>query len=93
MDGERGSIETVQNLQIPAGNGQAIPLAAVATLRYDLEQTTVMRRSRMPTITLKADIVGSLQPATVATQLEPSVEAFRQKLPVGYNIEVAGTVE
>ncbi len=52
-----------------------------------------MRRSRMPTITLKADIVGSLQPATVATQLEPSVEAFRQKLPVGYNIEVAGTVE
>ncbi len=56
QDDERGSIDTVQNLQLPAGNGSAVPLAAVATLRYDLEQPTVIRRDRVPTITLKAGI-------------------------------------
>ena len=29
-DAERGSIETLQNLQLMAGNGKSIPLAAVA---------------------------------------------------------------
>lgn len=93
MDDERGSIETVQNLQIPSGSGQVIPLSAVATVRYDLEQPTVIRRSREPTITVKAGIVGRLQPDTVSQQLAPAVQAFRDKLPVGYHIDVAGTVE
>ena len=93
MDSERGSIETVRDLQIATGSGDAIPLAAIANLRYDLEQPTVMRRSRMPTITLKAGILGPSQPDTVVRELEPSVQAFRDKLPVGYNLAVAGTVE
>lgn len=92
-DAERGSIETLQNLQIPAGNGQAIPLTSIANLRYDLEQPTVMRRGRIPTITLKAGIVGTAQPATIAAELEPAVQAFRDKLPVGYSVVTGGTVE
>src|SRR5512143_3139808 len=40
-DVERGSIETPQNLQIMAGNGKAIPIAAVANFSYDLEQPLV----------------------------------------------------
>lgn len=93
LDDERGSIETVQNLQIPSGSGQVIPLSSVATVRYDLEQPMVVRRNREPTITLKAGIVGKIQPATVSQQLAPAVHAFREKLPVGYKIAVAGTVE
>ena len=52
-DGERGSVETLQNLQLPAANGQSVPLAAVASFGYGLEQPTIWRRSRLPTITLK----------------------------------------
>mgnify|MGYP002682433721 CR=1 FL=1 len=70
-----------------------MPLAAVATLRYDLEQPTVLRRSRIPTITLKAGILTAAQPATVVRDLEPSVQSFRTKLPVGYSVNTAGTVE
>ena len=93
QDDERGSIDTVQNLQLPAGNGSSVPLAAVATLRYDLEQPTVIRRNRMPTITLKASIATPEQPDTVVRQLEPSVQEFRKKLPVGYDVVTGGTVE
>jgi multidrug efflux pump subunit AcrB len=62
QDAERGSIETLQNLQIPTRNGESIPLAAVADFRYDLEQPTVWRRDRLPTITVKAGMVGSTLP-------------------------------
>lgn len=33
---ERGSIETLQNLQLPATNGKAVPLSAIANFRYEL---------------------------------------------------------
>ena len=90
---ERGSIETLRNLQLSGTSGQSVPLAAVATFRYELEQPTIWRRSRLPTITLKAGILDSTQPATVVDQLKPQVEAFQSKLPPGYSVAVGGAVE
>lgn len=90
---ERGSIETLQNLQLSGSNGQSVPLAAVATFRYELEQPTIWRRSRLPTITLKAGILDSVQPATVVDQLTAPIAEFGKKLPVGYHIAVGGSVE
>lgn len=90
---ERGSIETLQNLQLPGTNGKSVPLSAVANFRYELEQPTIWRRDRIPTITLKAAVVGPTQPATIVEQLRPQVEAFQKGLPVGYTVEIGGSVE
>jgi multidrug efflux pump subunit AcrB len=70
-----------------------VPLSAVATLRYDLEQPMAIRRGRVPTITLKAGILTAAQPDTVVRDLEPIVEKFRDRLPVGYSVVTGGTVE
>ena len=90
---ERGSIDTLQNLQLPGSNGQSVPLAAVATFRYELEQPVIWRRARQPTITVKAGIIGETQPDTVVKELERTVEAFRARLPAGYRVVVGGSVE
>jgi multidrug efflux pump len=90
---ERASIETLQNLQIPGRSGASIPLAAVATFRYELEQPAVWRRSRLPTITISAGIADSTQAATVVQQLAPAIEAFAAALPAGYAVATAGSVE
>ncbi|OYX92295.1 MAG: ACR family transporter, partial [Novosphingobium sp. 35-62-5] len=90
---ERGSIETLRNLQLPGSNGNSVPLAAVANFQYQLEQPTIWRRSRVPTITLSAGVLGSVQPATVVSQLTPAVNAFSKKLPAGYQVEIGGSVE
>ena len=90
---ERGSIETLRNLQLSGTNGQSVPLAAVATLRYELEQPTIWRRSRLPTITLKAGIIDGLQPDTVVNQLKGKIDEFGAKLPPGYSIATGGSVE
>jgi multidrug efflux pump subunit AcrB len=92
-DEERGSIETLQNLQLMAGDGKAIPLAAVANFHYELEQPLVWRRSRLPTVTVQAGIIGPTQPATVVQQLSGRVDEFKRTLPAGYRVEIGGPVE
>ena len=93
QNSERGSIETLQNLQLPASNGKSVPLSAVVRFHYELEQPTIWRRSRLPTITLKASVESDLQPATVVTQLASQMMDFNNTLPPGYSVVVGGTVE
>ncbi|MBX4871861.1 efflux RND transporter permease subunit [Rhizobium bangladeshense] len=90
---ERDSIQTLENLQLSTSNGKVVPLSAVANFRYELEQPTIWRRDRQPTITLKAAVIGSTQPATIVDQLKPKVGEFQKSLPVGYKIEIGGAVE
>ncbi|TWA67385.1 multidrug efflux pump subunit AcrB [Azospirillum brasilense] len=90
---ERSSIETLRNLQIAIPDGRTVPLGEVATMRYDLEQPVVWRRTRLPTITVQADLVPPLQAATVVQQLAPAVDELRRSLPPGYTVEAGGTVE
>lgn len=84
---------TVEDLQLDSSNGQQIPLSSVATFDYQLEQPTIWRRARAATITLKAGVLGDIQPATIVQRLEPEVTAFRNSLPQGYSVEIGGAVE
>ena len=90
---ERASIDTLRDLQLIGLGGQTVPLGAVATLRYEIEQPTIWRRSRLPTITLQASIRDDVQPNTVVEQLAPRVASFAKGLPGGYAVTVGGTVE
>ncbi|MBV6826610.1 efflux RND transporter permease subunit [Pseudomonas sp. PD9R] len=93
VDAERGSPETLQNLQIVTPGGTSIPLLAFATVRYELEQPLVWRRDRRPTITIKAAVVGEIQPTDLVTILKPDIEKFAAGLPAGYKVATGGTVE
>ena len=93
QNSERGSIETLQNLQLPASNGKSVPLSVVARFHFELEQPTIWRRVRLPTITLKAGVVGDIQPATVVTQLATQIADFNTALPLGYSVIAGGAVE
>jgi multidrug efflux pump subunit AcrB len=90
---ERASIDTLRNLQLTGLNGQSVPLGALAILRYEIEQPTIWRRSRLPTITLKASILDTTQPKTVVDQLASDVAGFARQLPAGYSVAVGGSVE
>ncbi|UHD47700.1 efflux RND transporter permease subunit [Aureimonas altamirensis] len=92
-DAERGSIDTLQNLQLPGSSGQSVPLAAIASFSYEMEQPVIWRRSRLPTITVQAAVQGSVQPDTVVRQLTPAVAEFSERLPAGYNVAIGGAVE
>jgi multidrug efflux pump subunit AcrB len=92
-DAERGSPETLQNLQIVTPSGTSIPLLAFATVRYELEQPLVWRRDRKPTITLKAAVRDDMQPTDLVKELKPEIDKFAAALPTGYKVATGGTVE
>ncbi|MBX8485969.1 efflux RND transporter permease subunit [Pseudomonas cichorii] len=92
-DAERGTPETLQNLQIVTPAGTSIPLLAFATVGYELEQPLVWRRDRKPTITVKGAVRDEIQPTDLVNQLKPEIDKFASALPVGYKVATGGTVE
>ncbi|MDQ0390785.1 efflux RND transporter permease subunit [Labrys monachus] len=90
---QRDSLETLENLQISLTGGTVVPLRAVATIGYAMEQPIVWRRSRLPTVTVSAAVVGDIQPATVVQHLQAKIAAFSAQLPPYFKLEVGGAVE
>jgi multidrug efflux pump len=90
---ERARLALLENLSVPTRTGRSIPLAQIARIHYELEEGVIWRRDRLPTITVRADIYGATQPATVTARLEPRLDAGRATLPAGYFIQVGGAVE
>jgi multidrug efflux pump subunit AcrB len=89
---DRGDLQALRDLQLQAGNGQSVPLAQIATFRYGLEESIIWRRSRLPTITVQAEVVPGVQAATVTKELAAPIAKLADELPPGYRIEVGGAV-
>ncbi|HET9485583.1 MAG TPA: efflux RND transporter permease subunit [Xanthomonadales bacterium] len=90
---ERAQLQLIESLAVPTASGRSIPLAQIATVGYGFEEGIIWRRDRLPTVTVRGDIYGKLQPATVVAQLLPVLEPIRAKLPPGYLLQTGGAVE
>jgi multidrug efflux pump len=87
------SIEEISKLNVFSSTGKAVPLMQIAKPELVFEPGVMWRENRNYAVTINADIVGKLQPATITAQINPLLEPLRAKLPAGYSINVAGSVE
>jgi multidrug efflux pump subunit AcrB len=92
-DGSRVSLDTLATLQVPVPGGRTVALSQFASFRFDQEQPLLWRRDRLPTLTVLADVANGDTPEAAVAALEPQIAAMNAALPVGYEIEVGGTVE
>jgi multidrug efflux pump len=90
---ERAQLSLLHSLAVPTLSGQSVPLMQIAKIEYGLEDGIIWRRNRLPTVTVRGDIYGGIQPPTVTAQILPKLETVRAKMPSGYLLEVGGTVE
>ncbi|KGT47533.1 MULTISPECIES: efflux RND transporter permease subunit [Acinetobacter] len=90
---ERVDVGSLSSLAVPTSSGKFVSLAQIAKIEYGFEEGLIWHRNRLPTITVRADIRTSLQPATVVNELKPELDQLHAKMPNGYLIEVGGTVE
>ena len=90
---ERGRPSNLADLSIPGPDGRIVPLAQVATVEPGFEEGVVWRRNRIPTVTVRANLYGDVQPAVVVAQLAGRIDSIRAELPLGYRIETGGAVE
>ncbi|WP_105103385.1 efflux RND transporter permease subunit [Microbulbifer pacificus] len=90
---ERRALAQLGNLAVQTERGESLPLNQVATLDYAFEEGIIWHRDRLPTVTVRADIYGRQQPATVVANIWPQLQYLREKLPPGYLLEIGGSVE
>ncbi|WP_323154232.1 efflux RND transporter permease subunit [Pseudomonas alvandae] len=90
---ERTELSRLPSLAVPTDNGASVALSQIATLEYGFEEGVIWHRNRLPSVTVRADIYGKEQPATLVQQIFPTLDAIQAELPDGYLLEVGGTVE
>ena len=83
----------IERLAMPTQNGTAVPLAALGRFTYGLEYGVIWERDRQPTITVQSDVRPGAQGIDVTGRIDKSLATLRQQLPVGYRIEIGGSVE
>lgn len=83
----------IGDFTLAGANGQRIPLSQVGEVEVRMEEPVIRRRDRVPTITLRGDIADDLQPPDVSTAITAQLQPIMHKLPSGYRIEEAGSIE
>ncbi len=89
---ERVDPARVTGLSIPTPNGP-VPLGSLGHLRNTLEYGVIWERDRQPTITVQSDVNGNVQPIDVTNDIDQRLGQLRSTLPIGYRVEVGGSVE
>lgn len=83
----------IERLALPSSNGTAVPLSALGRFTYGLEYGVVWERDRQPTITVQSDTLHNAQGIDVTQRVDQALGALRRELPVGYRIDIGGSVE
>ncbi|WP_346837366.1 efflux RND transporter permease subunit [Microbulbifer sp. SAOS-129_SWC] len=90
---ERKALGQLGDLTVQTDSGRSVPLNQIAKLDYGFEEGVIWHRNRLPTVTVRADIYGKQQPATVVNQIWPQLQQIRAQLPPGYLLQIGGSVE
>ena len=90
---ERVRLSALSEISVRTASGKTVPLAQVAKLRYALEDGLIVRRNRLPTVTVRADIRGDVQAPVVSDQINARLDELREHLPAGFHVEVGGSTE
>lgn len=83
----------ISGLSLVGSSGQRIPLSQVGKVEVRMEDPILRRRDRTPTITVRGEIAEGLQPPDVSTAITQQLQPIMDKLPGGYRIVEAGSIE
>ncbi|QXO16485.1 efflux RND transporter permease subunit [Vibrio ostreae] len=83
----------IENFTLAGVHGERIPLSQIGNVEIRMEEPIMRRRDRVPTITVRGDIAEGLQPPDVSHVITQQLQPIIQKLPSGYHIVEAGSIE
>jgi multidrug efflux pump len=90
---ERTQLSRLPNLMINTQSGTSVPLSQIATFESSFEEGVIWHRNRIPSLTVRAHLRGSLQAPVVSAQIEEKLTQLKTNLPLGISIETGGAVE
>jgi multidrug efflux pump subunit AcrB len=83
----------IGDFTLTAANGQRVPISQIGKLELRMEDPILLRRDRVPTITVRGDIANGLQPPDVSTAMLKKLQPVIDTLPSGYHIAMGGSIE
>ena len=89
----RLALEQLADLPLTNRWGETLPLDALVNLSVNYEEPVLKRRNRIPYISVNSEIRAGAQPPDVTMQIWPQLEQLNQNLPLGYRVEIGGSVE
>ncbi|MDN3568986.1 efflux RND transporter permease subunit [Paeniroseomonas aquatica] len=90
---QRLSLDALRSLQVSVPGGRTVALGTFASFGYEQEFPLIWRRDRVPTLTVRADVVPGNLPEAAVARLEPAIAAIAAGLPPGYRVELGGIAE
>ena len=90
---EQSDVAALGNLQVQTASGRFVPVSQLGKIDYQPEESIIWRRNRLPTITVNADVADGVQGDDVSTALWPQMQQLEASLPLGYHIELGGSLE
>jgi len=91
LPGERSTIESIKNLQVPSATGALIPMNELADISYVRGQTNIYRYNSKRMVTVRTNIRGRDQGGFVA-EVNDKINA-NLHIPKGYSIVYGGQYE
>ncbi|GIX00227.1 MAG: cation efflux system protein [Pirellulaceae bacterium] len=85
-------LESWSSLEIKNQQGRTIPVAQLGELEVRFEEPVIKRYNREMMLAVQCDNIGAESP-DVATEVWNDLAELRERLPIGYRLEQAGTVE
>jgi len=87
---ERNAITDLGSANLPTASGRSVPLTQVAHIGFGFEPGVMWREGRKFAITVQGDVIDGVEGATVSDRLWPHMQALQQRMPPGYEIQLAG---
>lgn len=89
----RLNLDEIGSLTLKNQSGQSVPLEHLAELAISFEDPVLKRRNRTPYLSVNSEIRAGAQPPDVTMQIWPALAELNDTLPLGYRIEIGGSVE
>ncbi len=90
---ERLLVNNLSNYMIQTAAGNFVPVGQIAKVEFVPEASLKYRRNRVPTITVRSDLVDGVQGNDITLQLQPKMRDLEKSLPLGYHINFGGSLE
>jgi len=91
---DRKDVEKLESHNIfDQATGRAVPLKQVADVEIIFQPSKILRRDRLKTLTVSANLSSGYNAIAISNKLEPWLQEQKQYWPVGYRYEQGGEIE
>jgi len=90
---DRIEVSELGSLMIKTANGTTLPIEQLGNIKVQYEDPLLERRNRELYLSVNSELIPGIQPPVATEIIQNQMQPIIDKLPLGYRIDVGGSVE